>query len=623
MSLFHLPTRTEELESSNHGIAKSGFDQIAPQRAIEGANFTKGQIRFRWENESGKWWVPKNSYIRARLSITHADGSPVQTTDEVAPQMNLGHSLFKSMEFTLGDKTVCKVSDYLHQVSTLDTRLDKSKAWLDSVGKSTDFWDSNPHTRMTQISEDGRIATIDDYQLYEQNYTTANINFNADTIYSYTSTTGEFLIEQTTAGNPLFPTDDAMENFLLLVRRKGVRIGYQQVGTNGTIDNATVNLSMEILNIKSGAGLFDQSDIDTIYSNYDEDGTALRALVAAKRSTFSAIIFRCPKNVHTPGGVPPIGTGIFLSVPRYGSEATRQHQGHKRSIVDGDSSKHANNFEVIFQPCLSVFKLGHALPCGKYELILNPHSVSDLTNAAIQSLIPRNDISTLYKINVHDMYFYANTLQGMRTDNLTYLLDLTETSLQTRQLLSKDFSMNQFDVSPSSYALTVAYQSSLAGSNAYDSRSLFRASLPDGQTLLPRDGFTQEQRLTRFYLNYAGVNQPSPDADPAASASSADGLTGGVQYLTQRYGDSLLNAGLYSAEGGAESLDDYLARGLYLHFRTDRDATDRSSVVRIHQQFTMNSQVSNLNVLLFDHYRKVARVTIQDGRVVNVEVEDV
>ena len=619
MSLFHLPTRTEELESSNHGIAKSGFDQIAPQRAIEGANFTKGQIRFRWENSSGSWWVPKNSYLRARLAITRSDGMPVQTSDEIAPQMNLGHSLFKSMEFTLADKTICKVSDYLHQVSTLDTRLDKSKAWLDSVGKSTDFWDANAQSRMTQISEDGRMAVIDDYQLYEQQYNLENINFFANTTLIYSANSGLFTFEHATK---LFSDRFEMENFLLLVRKKGSRIGFEKLDNTISIGSNGVKITMEILNIMTIAG-FTAADLAVVYDHYDVDGTKLRALVTAKVDTCTSITLRCTKNALGDVSVTTPDSNVFLSIPRWGSELTRQYQGHKRTIVDGDASKHANHFEIVMQPCLSVFKLGHALPCGKYELILNPHSAQDLTNAAVQSLLAKDDIASEYKVEVKDMYLYINTLQGMRTDNLTYLMDLTETSLQTRQLLSKDFSMNQFDVSPSSYALTVAYQSSLAGSNAYDSRSLFRSSLPTDSSLLPRDGFSQEQRLSRFYINYAGQSQPSPDADPAASASSADGLTGGVQYLTQRYADSLLNAGLYSAEGGAESLDDYLARGLYLHFRTDRDATDRSSVVRVHQQFTMDSALTNLNVLLFDHYRKVARVTIQDGRVVNVEVEDV
>ena len=119
--------------------------------------------------------------------------------------------------------------------------------------------------------------------------------------------------------------------------------------------------------------------------------------------------------------------------------------------------------------------------------------------------------------------------------------------------------------------------------------------------------------MTRFFINYAGQNLPAPDADPNFNST--------VDYTTQRYIESqIYSGGFYDSDGG-ESIKEYHARGSYYYFSWPRDGTDRSTRVNVHRQFDAAADVTNMRVLLFDHSKQVARIRVQDGRVISVDVE--
>ena len=46
-------------------------------------------------------------------------------------------------------------------------------------------------------------------------------------------------------------------------------------------------------------------------------------------------------------------------------------------------------------------------------------------------------------------------------------------------------------------------------------------------------------------------------------------------------------------------------------------------MVQVSQQFRGGTDVTNMRLLLFDHSKQVARIRIQDGAVVQVDLEDV
>jgi hypothetical protein len=264
-----------------------------------------------------------------------------------------------------------------------------------------------------------------------------------------------------------------------------------------------------------------------------------------------------------------------------------------------------------------MFKIHHALPSGRYELVLNPQTSTSFQKRAIESILGLTSKNpTLpgggaqdFKVNVENMYLYTATVEGQRADDITYLLDLEQTRCQSEKIDNTNFQQKNFDVSPSTYALTAAYQDLRAGENTAISASKFKcydaAAVPST---------SQELKLNRFFIQYAGQNLPAPDADPEFKADR--------DYTTQRYTESLVYSGSYYDTGGSEKIEEWQDRGAYYHFAWPRDGTDRSTRVNVHQQFDA-ADVANMRLLLFDHSKQVARVRIQDGRVVDVQVEDV
>ena len=283
----------------------------------------------------------------------------------------------------------------------------------------------------------------------------------------------------------------------------------------------------------------------------------------------------------------------------------------RKVLVETDARK-VSGFELIWSPPLSLLKVGHAMPSGRYELVLNPQTSSAYQKACIESLLGAGDKNagiTIndYKVVINSMFFMANTVEGPRADNITYLLDLEQTRCQSQQIDNGgSFQGKYFDVSPSTHALTVAYQDGRAGTNSQISVSKFKSYNVAVNA-------EQETKLNRFYINFAGQNLPTPDADPEFDATK--------DYTTQRYVESQLYSGAYYDAGGCESIKEYHNRGSYYYFSWPRDGTDRSTRVAVQQSFNAGD-TANMKVLLFDHSKQVARVRIQDGRVVDVQVED-
>lgn len=88
------------------------------------------------------------------------------------------------------------------------------------------------------------------------------------------------------------------------------------------------------------------------------------------------------------------------------------------------SERNIQDFELCWTPCLSLFKLQHAMPAGTYTLVLNPFPASVYQLQAIESRNFTNDFTTSVdkpsavapadatkvRFNVVDMYFYCNTV---------------------------------------------------------------------------------------------------------------------------------------------------------------------------------------------------------------------
>ena len=523
-SIFDLKTSVDELDATNQGTSRMAYDQHPPTRDITNGAFSNGAIRYRFSTAGQKWWMPSRSYLRVRMSITKKDNNgndvPVELADGVAPTMGTCASLFQSAEMRINDKVVSRIGDFMPQIDALETRLSKSKSWLDSAGNSTNLWQTDLTERQSVVTADGKKSTDVTYQ----RFTPVQLGFAAADTLEIIATGGTLSVANGAANAPLIKVGDV------------VNVGdktYTVSAATGGATGLTFNESKSVLVVAAATNVF---TID--------------------RPTNSA-----------------------------------------RKLKD---------FELIWTPPLSLFKIDHALPSGNYELILTPQPGVTFQQYGIESLvnkIPNQD----YKLAVEDMYFYCNVVDGKRADDITYLLDLDTTSCQSDNIKTTALQQRNFDVSPSTYALTVAYQDLRVGQDTRFSPSKFKSYNNAGNA-------NTELALTRFYLNYAGQSLPSPDADPTFDVN--------IDKTTQRYADTMLyNGGIFDA-GGCETIEEYHNRGSYYYFSIPRDGSDRSTQVAVHNQFKDNTEVTNMRALLFAHSKQVARVSVSDGRVVSVSLED-
>jgi hypothetical protein len=554
-SIFDLKTNVQELSSANEGTSRMSYEQHPPTRDVTGNNFPNGAQHIRWQNAGQKWWVPSRTYIRLRGQLSRANGDPLLVGDDVAPNMGLMANLYQSMEFRINDKTVSRISDYVPQIDALETRLSKSKAWLEGVGNSTNWWQAETKERMAEATGNGVL--IDKVIV-------------ADSV-------------NTRPGDGYDVAGGAQDerNQIDYVAATGLCTFLQ-----GTDLNGLVNLDP----FRVGDFLeFTTSDVGDLPGSLTSAQINIRCKVLTKPSP-------------TTMTVENLIVGNLISDGRNNWRRISQSEGL-------DEARRLKTFEMTWQPPLSIFKVGHALPSGRYELVLNPQTSSQFRKRAIESLLADKNPSPdavvradQFKFEVVDMYLYTATVDGPRADDITYLLDLEQTRCQVDVVGTGDFTQKNFDVSPSTYALTTAFQDQRAGNNTLYSASKFKIGAEA----------EDELKLNRLFINYAGQNRPQPDADPTFVANN--------DYTVQRYVDSQLYSGAYFDTGGAETIKEFHERGSYYYFSWPRDGTDRSTRVNVHFGFT--GAIANGRVLLFDHSKQVARVRVQDGHVVDVQVED-
>jgi hypothetical protein len=517
--------------------------------------------------------------------LTKGDDTQLTLADKIAPNMNLASNLFQSLELQLNGKTISRCSDNVAQVDTLEQRLHKSKAWLDSIGASINWLQESVDDRVSAVSSNG----------YE--------NTNAM----------KFITDYRDLGFGINATDCKINtNFCeLKLDTGGQTIGDTQItilNNSGTAINAG---HVAAFNAKVKAG-------DYIVFNNGDSQVSARCYADQTTGNVASLVTATMYILCTLGSKRTISGDITT-----GGAANLAGQFEIRRPV---ASRRITGFEVIWKPmCLSVFKYAGALPVGKYELICTPHNASG-DNYKIRSIeVPQyvqkaniptfGTTATTIKFEVESCRFYAAQVVGERVEDMTYYLDLENTRLQTAQMLNtSSLSKEYFNVSPLTYALTVAYQDIDAGIDSRRSSSRFKvADVVDATGVVTLAD--PELKLNRLFIQYAGKSFPQPDADPQYKVTSAE------DYTTQRYIETQINSGAYFSEGGGETIQDWANRGAIHYFSTPKDGQDRSTRVTVNHMFASDF-ANKSRLLLYDHSSASCKVSIQRGMVTSVEVLD-
>jgi hypothetical protein len=156
MSTKNLMTSNDEIKANKSNITKVVYRQITPDRGIARTDFPNGEIIYRFTVSGNNWWVPSKSFLSMRsklYSLNSAVTAEQQCTlaNDQAPAPGFMACLFAQAEVRLDDRPLSRISSFLPQIDALKTRLTKSKAWRDSIGKSTNFWETDFNKRHESI----------------------------------------------------------------------------------------------------------------------------------------------------------------------------------------------------------------------------------------------------------------------------------------------------------------------------------------------------------------------------------------------------------------------------------------------------------------------------------------
>ena len=555
--MFDIPRRIEHLEAANPGMCQTRWEEISPTRDVSGDSFSRGKITFKVNPAGIQWWDPKRSYISMDVTFSqvredNGELLPILSSSDLSPNMGLASHCFQSVELGCGGTIVERVENHLAQIDALKTRTTKSKAWLDSMGASTNYWQHGHNVRKQNCAINGFMSNTSARTIYGPAVDPESFGFQS-TVHKvkYTAAT-QSLTFSSAGGAPL----DVRHNQVL---RYGDLISLQ-------------GKTFEVLHVEDGTHVL----VRLVSGNQEDVGEDTLARHGLSIHPISLSPSNCvvPKSTTQIVWQPPLG---FFDV--------------EHGIPPGGS------WTLEFSP-----REGRE---WKKELI-----ESLLGNLTPSSRSGPGSVAGNFDVTIDRMVLYAHMTNGDRFDNKSWFLDIVNTKCQEATLptMCTGLAQRNFDVPGNTHALTMAFQDQLTGQDTRYSASKFKIrpspKAPSGQELL----------LKRFYINYNSQIQPSPDFqggytyDPSSQQPQK-------QALARRYVDNILTQRI-DENAGTETLADFLSRGAYHTFRYDKDMDQRPTSVAVHTQFSdAFGDGEQHRLLLFSQWRSAWQIPHANGKV--------
>lgn len=292
-----------------------------------------------------------------------------------------------------------------------------------------------------------------------------------------------------------------------------------------------------------------------------------------------------------------------------------QRQGESNRVPGNPGN--TTRFELCWKPPLMLFHTcDKYLPSGDYELVLNPQPESQYRLLSFEAgaidPIPNYGNNAMSIDRVH---LNVATVEGPRMDNGKFALSLEHIECQSNKLLSANLSQTNFSVSSATKALVVAYQDQRLNTGEMSSSKYTISEDANPQTGTPNpDNRIGALKLTRLYVQYDGLQRPSPDADPSVTTTANTGK----YEITERYYETMAETGLMYDDAGPESIQDWVRRGPYYYFNWNRDSRSGATRVVVNQEFSSQNAVDNGNVLLFAISETSAEITVRNGSISDV-----
>ncbi len=590
-SIFDVPRNKEDLVSTNQGQANLRYDEVASLRNIidsdDVSNFGNGLATWRWSFPTGTWWIPSRSYFRIDCELSKADGSSLRYEDDIAPNMGLGSCLFSKLQYLISDRVISEISEFVPQVDAMKKRLKYTGEWLNTTGANCNMWDASFSQRQNKVIVNG-------------------LDFDA-LRYEISA------ITDPSPGAGRVPT---------WIDLDAGGAGPNQIEFIAAGEGPSANLGAIVFTDNGGQAI---PDLSRLYSVgqiiYINDGGEKTALIKG--------IYK-----SDPGGDDEYD--IILIEENFVNDVgaaniVNQFREPVRNINQKESNTAKSQiFSLIWRPPLSIMDIPYAIPGqAKHEFRFTPFSNGIYQKNAIESTLEGKEIAD-FSFKVKNMLFYAARCEGPIVEMDQFFLDLTECRVQSSELTTKNRSQFSLDVSPSTHALTVAFQDGEVDTNTLYSQTKFkmrRGSSDVAQSAL----ISQELGLTNFYIRYGGLQKPQPDYrlnysdNHDGTEQDDESLKNSNNLIEVQARGALYNGAYYDAS--SETSKEWRERGMYLHFPWPKAGSDRSTRLYVSTEFRELVDDSGEDIhprlLVFNHFKKVCILRYANGNLNEILVNEV
>ena len=137
--------------------AELQYREISAQKAVNDVNFSQGVMDFNFSTGAPTGWIPSKSYFRIEMKLNGAGGNQPTISQQLAFADSACANLFDNVYFKGAGQDISSAVNYVAQSAALKNRLQKSGAWLQSVGKSAYMLNADFQERVAAISSDDRL----------------------------------------------------------------------------------------------------------------------------------------------------------------------------------------------------------------------------------------------------------------------------------------------------------------------------------------------------------------------------------------------------------------------------------------------------------------------------------
>lgn len=136
-------------------ITEQHPEQVNAARDLVDDAFARGVIKFHWNMSSMYRWNPYRSYIKMRVQLSLANGDQLETHENIAPNMYMGHCFWNQIIAKCKDVPVSQLDDYVAQVGALRERFNVSESRKNSLLKELNMSSAYRSEREQQVCSDG------------------------------------------------------------------------------------------------------------------------------------------------------------------------------------------------------------------------------------------------------------------------------------------------------------------------------------------------------------------------------------------------------------------------------------------------------------------------------------